>query len=98
MLRFGGTATLNLMVMYIGRSVDKILLGRFWGAETLGIYGRGAQLINLPTENLNDAIGVVAFPALARVQNDPQRLRSYFLKGYSLFLSVVMPITMAGAL
>jgi O-antigen/teichoic acid export membrane protein len=98
MLRFGGLATLSLLVMYIGRNTEKILLGRFWGAETLGIYGRGSQLIHLPSENLNDAIGVVAFPALSRVQNDPQRLRNYFLRGYGLFASLVMPVTMAGAL
>ena len=52
----------------------------------------------LPTDNLNSTIGGVAFPALCRIQHEPQRLRSYFLKGYSLFLSLVMPITMACAL
>jgi len=40
----------------------------------------------------------VAFPALSRVQHDPVRLRSYFLKGYGLFLSLVMPLAMACAL
>lgn len=71
-----------------------MLLGRFWGAETLGIYGRAYQLINLPTDNLNSTIGLVVFPALSRLQNDAEHLRNYFLKGYSLFLSLVMPITM----
>jgi len=71
------------------------LLGRFWGAAPLGIYGRAYQLINLPTENLYSTIGQVAFPALSRVQNEPQRLRSYFLKGYTLFLTLVLPVTVA---
>jgi O-antigen/teichoic acid export membrane protein len=98
MLRYGGTLTLNNIIVYFAYNVDKVLLGRFWGAEVLGIYGRAYQLINLPTDNLNSTIGQVAFPALSRVQNDPARLRSYFLKGYGLFLSLVMPITMACAL
>lgn len=98
MLRYGGTVTLNGIVVYIAYNVDKILLGRFWGAETLGIYGRAYQLINLPTANLNTSIGSVAIPALSRLQNDPVRLRSYFLKGYGLFLAMVMPITMGCAL
>jgi PST family polysaccharide transporter len=38
------------------------------------------------------------FPALSRLQNEPDGLRSYFLKGYSLFLAVVLPITTACAL
>jgi PST family polysaccharide transporter len=89
---------LSSLVAYIACNTDKVLLGRFWGAETLGIYGRAYQLINLPMDNLNSTIGLVAFPALSRLQNDPKRLRNYFLKGYSLFLSLVMPITMACAL
>jgi O-antigen/teichoic acid export membrane protein len=98
MIQYGGTVTLNTVIVYIAYNTDKVLLGRFWGAEVLGIYGRAYQLINLPTENLNSTIGQVAFPALARVQNDPVRLRSYFLKGYGLFLSLVMPITVGCAL
>src|SRR5262245_16483407 len=40
MLRFGGTTTLNGLVMYIASNFEKVLLGRFWGAEAIGIYGR----------------------------------------------------------
>jgi len=79
MLTYGGTVTLNSVIVYIAYNTDKVLLGRFWGAATLGIYGRAYQLISLPTENLNTTIGQVAFPALSRLQNDPRRLRNYFL-------------------
>jgi PST family polysaccharide transporter len=98
MLAYGGAVTLNNLIAYLAYNVDKVLIGRFWGAEALGIYGRAYQLINLPTENLHSTMGFVMFPALSRVQNDPARLRNYFLKGYSLFLSLVMPITMGCAL
>jgi PST family polysaccharide transporter len=92
MMRFGGTVTLNSVVVYAAYNLDKILLGRFWGAEITGMYGRAYQLINLPTENLNLAVGAVTFPVLSRVQHDPPRLRSYFLKAYALVLSVTIPI------
>jgi O-antigen/teichoic acid export membrane protein len=72
-------------------------LGRFWGADVVGIYGRAYQIVNIPTENLNSAIGGVAFSALSRVQDDPSRLRTYFLKGYSLVLSLTLPITLVCA-
>lgn len=98
MLRYGGTLTLNTVVVYLAYNTEKVLLGRFLGAETLGLYGRAYQLINLPTDNLNSTIGSVAFPALCRIQNEPQLLRNYFLKGYSIFLSLVMPITLGCAL
>jgi O-antigen/teichoic acid export membrane protein len=95
MMHFGGTVTLNGLVIYIGSNFEKVLLGRFWGADALGLYGRAYQLINIPTANLNSAVGEVAFSALSRVQDDPLRLKSYFLKGYSLVLAMTMPITVA---
>lgn len=98
MMKFGGTITLNGLVVYIAYNLEKVLLGRFWGAETVGIYGRAYQLINIPTDNLNSAVGEVAFSVLARVQNDTAKLRSYFLKGYALVLGLTVPITVACAI
>lgn len=95
MMRFGGTLTLNGLIMYFAQNLDKILLGRYWGVEALGIYGRAYQLVNIPTDNLNSAAGGVAFAALSRVQDQPARLRSFFLKGYSLVLSLTVPIAIA---
>jgi len=95
MLRFGGTLTLNGLIFYFASNFDKVLLGRFWGVTALGIYGRAYQLINIPTDNLNSAVGGVAFAALSRLQGEPRRFRSYFLTGYSLVLSLTVPITFA---
>jgi O-antigen/teichoic acid export membrane protein len=98
LIRFGGTVTLNSLVVYLAYNLDKILLGRYWGAEVLGLYGRSYQIITIPTDNLNSAVGEVAFAALSRVQDDPKRLKSYFLKGYSLVVALTVPITIIIAL
>jgi O-antigen/teichoic acid export membrane protein len=98
MMRFGGLLTLNGLVVYIAYNLEKVLLGRFWGAATVGIYGRAFQLITMPTDNLNSAVGGVAFSALSRLQDDPDRLKSYFLKGYSLVVAITIPVTMGCAL
>ncbi|MGA8796320.1 MAG: lipopolysaccharide biosynthesis protein, partial [Candidatus Cybelea sp.] len=98
MMHFGGTLTLNGIVAYIGFNADKVMIGRFLGVDAVGIYGRGFQVINMPIDNLNSAVGEVAFSALSRVQNDPVRLRSYFLKGFSFVLGLTLPITIACAL
>lgn len=95
MMRFGGTITLNSLVVYAAYNIDKMLIGRVGGADVLGIYGRAYQLVNIPTENFNAAVGGVAFSALSRLQDDPVRFRSYFLKGYALVLAVTLPVTIA---
>jgi PST family polysaccharide transporter len=98
MVRFGGIVTLNMLVVHIAYNLDKVLLGRFWGAGVVGIYGRAYQLISLPTELVNGAIGSIAISALSRLQNDRERLWSYFCKGYSLVLAVTIPIPIICAL
>ena len=98
MLRFGGTLILNSVVIYVAYNLEKVLLGRFWGADVLGLYGRAYQLVNIPNENLNSAIGGVTFSALSRLQDDPVRFRNYFLKGYTLVNSLTLPTTVFCAL
>jgi len=61
MMRFGGTITLNSLVVYLASNGEKVLLGRFRGAEAFGIYGRAFQLIRIPTDNIIPAVGDVAF-------------------------------------
>jgi hypothetical protein len=80
MLKFGGTVTLNSLVVYVAYNLDKVLLGRFWGADALGLYTRASQLINIPTAQLNAAIGGVAFSALSPGE---------------LFLSMLPPLSSA---
>jgi PST family polysaccharide transporter len=89
--------TLNNLIVYVAYNLDKVLLGRFWGADALGLYTRACQLINIPTSQLNAAIGGVAFSALSRLQDEPARYKNYFLKGYSLVIALTAPITLFSA-
>jgi O-antigen/teichoic acid export membrane protein len=98
MLHFGGIATCNSFVVFLAWNVEKILLGRFWGADALGLYGRAFQLVTLPVQQLNTAVTGVAFPALSRIQHDAKRLARSFLKGYSVLISLTVPITVSCAL
>ena len=95
LLRFGGTVTLNNIVVFIAYNLEKVLLGRNFGSEALGLYSRAYQFINLPTVSIGAAVGRVAFSTLSRLQDDPVRFRRYFLKGYTLTLSITVPVTIA---
>ena len=97
MLRFGGTITLNNLVVYVAYNLEKVLLGRYFGPDALGLYGRAYELINLPTRIINSAVGSVAFSALSRLQKDEARVRTYFLAGYSLVVSLTLPTTIVCA-
>ncbi len=95
MVKFGSALTLNSVLFYLTFNLDKVFLGRVWGPEVTGIYSRAYQLIRIPTDTLNSTVGEVAFSALSRIQSEAARLRRYFLRGYSLVLSLTLPVTLA---
>src|SRR5215467_8601099 len=97
MIRFGGTLTLNGLVVYLAYNMEKVLLGRFWGAEALGLYGRAYQLANLPVQQLYSSISTVALPTMCRIQDDVERLRRSFLRAYSALVALMVPVVIACA-
>jgi PST family polysaccharide transporter len=93
MLRFGFGATMTDFVSYVAVNADKLLIGRVLGTEALGLYGRTFNLINFPSETLNMTAGEVAFAALSRTKDEPERFRRYFLKIYALVVTLSVPMT-----
>jgi len=98
MLRFGGTLSLNGLVMYFGYNSEKILLGRYWGAAPLGLYGRAYQLLSLPFRQLHTSMSSVVFPALSQLQSNPEHQDRSFLRAYSALLCLTFPITLVSGL
>ena len=93
MLRFGGMAACTSFLSFLAWNAEKILLGRFWGADALGLYGRAYQLVTWPVQQFERSLCGIAFPALSRIQHDAERLSKSFLTAYSLHLSLTIPIT-----
>jgi len=98
MLGFGSRVTINGAILYASFNIDKVLVGRYWGTEALGIYGRAYQIVSIPNDNLNSAVGQVTISALARVQDNPNAFKGYFLKGLFFLMSITLPITASIAL
>jgi O-antigen/teichoic acid export membrane protein len=98
MLRFGWLATCNNFVVFVAWNAEKILLGRFCGADALGLYGRAYQLVTMPVQQFESSIASVAFPALSRIQHEPERLAKSFLKTYNLHIALTIPVTIISAL
>jgi len=92
MLRFGGHLTGFNFVNYFSRNADNLLIGKFLGADALGLYAKAYSLLMLPIAQINSPLAAVAVPALSRLQNDPERLRAYYRKGLTLASMLGMPV------
>lgn len=75
----GSRITGSRILFYAQENVDRMLLGRFSGTETLGVYGRAVTLAALPMARITAVFNQVAFPAFAALVTDPPALRRHYL-------------------
>lgn len=91
-ISFGGYFTAERMVWYVSTKADIFIGGKFVPSTALGIYSVAMSLASLPLEKLSPILTQVAFPAFAKIQNDPSRVGEYFLKAVRLFANVIFPV------
>ena len=95
MLHFGASLAGVNLLNYLWRNADNVLIGWHWGAGPLGFYQKAYGLLLLPINQVNSPISGVAVSSLCRVQGDPERLRRYFIGGYTMAASITLPIVLA---
>lgn len=92
LLRFGGNLAGFQFTNYIGRNLDNVLIGRYWGPTQLGYYARAYNLLTLPLAQINGPTTTVMLSALSRVCKDPERFRRAFLRYLSTITCVTIPL------
>ena len=91
MIRFGGNLTGFTTINYFSRNLDNLLIGRFWGAQQLGLYSRAYQLMSLPIDQINEPVTSVALPSLSRLKESPEDYRRAYLRMLEKIALLTMP-------
>ncbi|MEO6434599.1 MAG: lipopolysaccharide biosynthesis protein, partial [Tepidisphaeraceae bacterium] len=91
MLKFGGALTGFNVVNYFTRNADNMLVGWYWGAGALGLYGKAYQLLLLPLNQVAQPVSNVVLPALSRLQDDPIRYRRYYQMAMLPLALLILP-------
>jgi O-antigen/teichoic acid export membrane protein len=73
-------------------SGDKVLVGRYLGAASLGTYALSFNLMFTPIVNIAFPIQNVLFPAYSTIQDDEDRLRAAWLRGKRLAVAALAPL------
>ena len=105
MVSFGAHRTAGDFILSLARGSDNLLIGRGYGSAAVGLYSRGSALLIRPLEQFLGPINTVFIPALSRLQSQPDRYRSTFLRLYeaiavagffltSLLLAMAHPLTL----
>jgi O-antigen/teichoic acid export membrane protein len=85
LLNFGANLSASSFLWSLARGSDCLLIGRFYGSLSLGLYSRAANLLSRPVEQLINPIEAVFVPALSRLQPQPERYRRIYLQVYEVF-------------
>jgi PST family polysaccharide transporter len=95
LVAFSGGLTVKHLGQALAQSLDNVVVGRWLGAEALGLYGRAYQLISMPPAVLGNAIIAVLFPVMSRVQHDRARLAAAYRRGSAVLGLLTFPIIAA---
>ncbi|MGC4025517.1 MAG: lipopolysaccharide biosynthesis protein [Mesorhizobium sp.] len=91
LINFGAGITGFNFANFFARNLDNILIGKYWGEMQLGLYDRAYKLLLFPLGQITNPLSKVMIPALSRLQDEPDRYRSAYLRVLPLILLLALP-------
>ena len=91
-LRFGLDILGSATILYFIRNFDRLLIGKFCHANTLGLYSKAFQFATMPVDNVKSAFWDIGFSPLSAVQNEIERYRSVYCKLLLIQSFFYMPV------
>lgn len=76
LFRFGWKVTVSSLVDQVYANVQALLIGRIYTRADLAFVNKGRHIPNLLSNITTQSLRRVAFSALAKLQDDPERLRN----------------------
>jgi PST family polysaccharide transporter len=67
------------MTMFVTRQADTLIVGKFLGAATLGLYNIAVRIMQLPVNILGGSLHSAIYPRFVRVRDDNAALRQIVL-------------------
>ncbi len=77
---------------YLGRNIDRILVGYLAGTGPLGLYSGALRWSSFPVRQLHNPLKKVAVPSLSRVQSEPERYRAMARSWMLPFFAGSLPV------
>lgn len=92
-VRFGGALTVSRMVWQFTSQLDVLIGGRILGKEAMGFYSVAVVIASLPMQKIMTIVNQIAFPTVARMQSDPERLRRRLIDAIRLIAFIGVPVS-----
>ena len=79
-------------ITYWSQNGNDLIIGRFLGTATLGIYSRAYIMLLLPLNEVVRVVGRVMFPVMSRMQHDVARVKSAYLRALAVLALGLFPV------
>lgn len=93
MLLFGGDITGFNVINYFSRNADNLLIGKYIGGESLGLYSKAYSIFMMPIRQIRVPINSLTVPILSRLKNQPERYTRYCERIVEVLTIISLPIT-----
>lgn len=89
---FGSKILCSSIINTVYNNLYTLVIGRAFLPSDVGYYTRANQTAALPTSSLTQVVMKVAYPMMAQVQDDVERLRNAYTKFLRAQLFVIFPV------
>jgi PST family polysaccharide transporter len=98
LLKFGMPLVgMNVVSVFV-LNVDYLLVGRYLGADELGVYSMAFRIPEMTVLQLCNIVAVVIFPVFAKMKDDPDALGKGFLQTAQYVALITVPAALGLAL
>ena len=88
---FGSNVVGSNFLGFLQGNGDNILIGRYLGSSSLGVYSVAYNVILVPLTRLFGPVQETLFPVLSRIQDDSARVARVWLRAVQGVAAVIMP-------
>lgn len=92
LVRFASKAAFLGALAHIATNADIAIAGFFLSEHELGIFQFAVVFAMMPMSKIMPMLRQVALPAYAKLQDDPVKLRQYFIKSQRMMLFIMIPL------
>lgn len=93
-LSLGSYQVFERFFNYLKANIDKILIGKFFGTESLGYYSLAQKVIDYPLSKINPSLNKVLFPYFSRLQKRPKIISKLYSEIITFLAITVTPVLM----
>ena len=80
LIGFSSSVFITRTLRYTAFQFDKLLIGKFLDATSLGLYDKAYSMMLFPLQNISHVVGGIMFPSLSQIQDDKLRVRDVYLR------------------